>query len=44
MEESLWEHATDKAHEMMKHRTDLDPETFDYQILYWTKKIFQQLS
>ena len=44
-EEGLWEYATNKAYEMMKHRRDsLDDETFDYQILYWTKKVYHQNS
>ena len=41
-EEGLWELSTDKAYEMMKHRRQfLDDETYDYQIEYWTTKIFQ---
>ena len=41
-EEGLWELCTDRAYEMMMHRREsLDDDTFDYQILYWTKKIYQ---
>ena len=41
-EEGLWELCTDRAYEMMKHRREsLDDDTFDYQIQYWTKKIYQ---
>ena len=41
-EEGLWELCTDKAYEMMKHRTQsLDDDTFNYQIEYWTTKIYQ---
>ena len=41
-EEGLWEYATDKAYEMMKHRKQfLDDDTFNYQIEYWTTKIYQ---
>ena len=41
-EEGLWELSTDKACEMMRHRRQfLDDETYDYQLEYWTTKIFQ---
>ena len=41
-EEGLWELCTDKAYEMMKHRRQfLDDDTFNYQIEYWTTKIYQ---
>ena len=41
-EEGLWELSTDKAYEMMKHRRQsLDDDTFNYQIEYWTTKIYQ---
>ena len=41
-EEGLWELCTDRAYEMMAHRRQsLDDDTFDYQIQYWTKKIYQ---
>ena len=41
-EEGLWELCTDRAYEMMEHRREsLDDDTFDYQIQYWTKKIYQ---
>ena len=41
-EEGLWELCTDKAYEMMKHRKQfLDDDTFNYQIEYWTTKIYQ---
>ena len=41
-EEGLWELSTDKAYEMMKHKRQfLDDDIFDYQIEYWTNKIFQ---
>ena len=43
--EGLWEYATDKAYEMMKHRKQfLDDDTFNYQIEYWTKKVYQENS
>ena len=39
-EEGLWEYATDKAYEMMKHRKQsLDEDTFNYQIEYWLSLI-----
>ena len=41
-EEGLWELCTDRAYEMMRHRRQfLDDETYDYQIQYWTTKIYQ---
>ena len=41
-EEGLWELSTDKAYEMMKHKRQfLDDDIFDYQIEYWTTKIFE---
>ena len=41
-EEGLWELCTDNAYEMMKHRRQsLDDDTFDYQIEYWTTRIYQ---
>ena len=41
-EEGLWELCTARAYEMMKHRRQfLDDDTFDYQIEYWTTKIFE---
>ena len=41
-EEGLWELCTDRAYEMMKHRRQsLDVDTFNYQIEYWTTKIYQ---
>ena len=41
-EEGLWELCTAKAYEMMKHRRQsLDDDTFNYQIEYWTTKIYQ---
>ena len=41
-EEGLWELCTDKAYEMMKHRRKfLDDDSFNYQIEYWTTKIYQ---
>ena len=41
-EEGLWELCTDRAYEMMKHRRQfLDDDTFNYQIEYWTTKIYQ---
>ena len=41
-EEGLWELCTDKADEMMKHRRQsLDDDTFNYQIEYWTTRIYQ---
>ena len=41
-EEGLWELCTDRAYEMMRHRRQfLDNETYDYQLEYWTTKIFQ---
>ena len=44
-EEWLWEYATDKAYEMMKHRKQsLDEETYNYQIEYWTKKVYHENS
>ena len=40
-EEGLWELCTDKAYEMMSHKSKLlDTDTFDYQVQYWTTKIF----
>ena len=44
-EEGLWELCPDKAYEMMKHRRQfLDDDTFNYQIEYWTTKIYQAIS
>ena len=41
-EEGLWELCTDKAYEMMVHKRQLlDYEIYNYQIEYWTKKIFE---
>ena len=41
-EEGLWELCTDRAYEMMKHKRQfLDDDIFDYQIEYWTTKIFE---
>ena len=41
-EEGLWELCTDRAYEMMRHRRQfLDDETYDYQLQYWTTKIFE---
>ena len=41
-EEGLWELCTDRAYEMMRHRRQfLDDETYDYQLEYWTTKIYQ---
>ena len=41
-EEGLWELCTDRAYEMMKHRRQsLDDDTFNYQIEYWTTRIYQ---
>ena len=41
-EECLLELCTDRAYEMMSHRkSSLDVDTFNYQIEYWTNKIFQ---
>ena len=41
-EEGLWELCTDRAYKMMKHRRQfLDDDTFNYQIEYWTTKIYQ---
>ena len=41
-EEGLWELCTDRAYEMMKHRRQsLDVDTLNYQIEYWTTKIYQ---
>ena len=41
-EEGLWELCTDKAYEMIKHKRQfLDDDIFDYQIEYWTNKIFE---
>ena len=41
-EEGLWELCTDKAYEMMSHKRKLlDTDTFDYQVQYWTTKIFE---
>ena len=41
-EEGLWELCTDKAYEMMSHKRKLlDTATFDYQVQYWTTKIFE---
>ena len=41
-EEGLWELCTDRAYEMMKHKRQfLDDDIFDYQIEYWTNKIFE---
>ena len=44
-EEGLWELCTDKAYEMMKHKRQfLDDDIFNYQIEYWTHKIFDAIS
>ena len=41
-EEGLWELCTDRAYEMMRHRkSSLDVDTFNYQIEYWTTKIYE---
>ena len=41
-EEGLWELCTDRAYDMMKHKKQfLDDDTFNYQIEYWTTKIYQ---
>ena len=41
-EEGLWELCTDQAYRMMEHkRKFLDDDVFNYQIEYWTTKIFQ---
>ena len=41
-EEGLWELCTDKAYEMMvQKRQFLDDEIYNYQIEYWTKKIYE---
>ena len=41
-EEGLWELCTDRAYEMMKHKRQfLDDDIFNYQIEYWTTKIFE---
>ena len=41
-EEGLWELCTDRAYEIMKHRRQsLDDDTFNYQIEYWTTRIYQ---
>ena len=41
-EEGLWELCTDRAYEMMKHRRQsLDDDTLNYQIEYWTTRIYQ---
>ena len=41
-EEGLWELCTDKAYEMMVHKRQfLDDETYNYQIEYWTNKIYE---
>ena len=41
-EEGLWELCTDRAYEMMRHKRQfLDDDIFDYQIEYWTNKIYQ---
>ena len=41
-EEGLWELCTDRAYEMMRHRRQfLNDDIFDYQIEYWTNKIFE---
>ena len=41
-EEGLWELCTDRAYEMMKlRRQSLDDDTFNYQIEYWTTRIYQ---
>ena len=41
-EEGLWELSTDKAYEMMSHKRKLlDTDTFDYQVQYWTTKVYQ---
>ena len=41
-EDGLWELCTDRAYEMMSHKRKLlDTDTFDYQVQYWTKKIFE---
>ena len=40
-EEGLWELCTDQAYHMMEHkRKFLDDDIFNYQIEYWTTKIF----
>ena len=41
-EEGLWELCTDRAYEMMRHRkSSLDVDTFNYQVEYWTTKIYE---
>ena len=41
-EEGLLELCTDRAYEMMKHKRQfLDDDIFNYQIEYWTTKIFE---
>ena len=41
-EEGLWELCTDQAYSMMRHKRQfLNDDIFDYQIEYWTNKIFQ---
>ena len=41
-EEGLWELCTDRAYEMMKHKKQfLNDDIFNYQIEYWTTKIFE---
>ena len=41
-EEGLWELCTDRAYEMMRHKRQfLDDDIFNYQIEYWTTKIFE---
>ena len=41
-EEGLWELCTDRAYEMMKHKRQfLNDDIFNYQIEYWTTKIFE---
>ena len=41
-EEGLWELCTDRAYEMMSHKRKLlDTDTFDYQVQYWTTKVYQ---
>ena len=44
-EEGLWEYATDKSYEMMKHRKQfLDEDTYNNQKEYQTKKVYQENS
>ena len=42
-EEGLWELCTDQAYRMMEHKRKFldDDDVFNYQIEYWTTKIFQ---